>query len=192
MLQRPTAYRPRNEHVALHRNPQSDGYQRGEDVKGRQLRSARVFHVLFVPRAASIAPPTSNAASVWAKLPSDNNEGRMESLATQAIGNKYFGDFYYRDLLRTAEPHVYGITNGVRQVLVYQTRGQSSNGGLPNWRRFDLDRMSRLEILAQTFPGRRPTVKLNSTCSATGRTSAVAAESSVSVFRSNTTTVKQR
>lgn len=80
----------------------------------------------------------------------------MEDLIPEAIAKRQLIEFYYHNLPRIAEPHVYGITNGVRQVLGYQTGGQSSNGGLPDWRRFDLNQMSRLAILTQTFPGRRP------------------------------------
>ncbi|ABE35690.1 hypothetical protein Bxe_B0256 [Paraburkholderia xenovorans LB400] len=79
----------------------------------------------------------------------------MEKLILEAIANKQLIEFYYRNLQRIAEPHVYGVTNGAWQILGYQTGGQSSNGGLPDWRRFDLNQISRLTILAQTFPGRR-------------------------------------
>ena len=79
----------------------------------------------------------------------------MEKLILEAIAKKQLIEFYYRNLPRIVEPHVYGVTNGAQQILGYQTRGQSSNGGLPDWRRFDLNQMSRLTILAQTFPGRR-------------------------------------
>lgn len=79
----------------------------------------------------------------------------MEKLILEAIADKRLIEFYYQNLLRIVEPHVYGVTNGAQQVLGYQTGGRSSNGGLPDWRRFDLNQMSRLTILAQTFPGRR-------------------------------------
>jgi hypothetical protein len=79
----------------------------------------------------------------------------MESLILEAIASKRLIEFYYRNLPRTAEPHVYGITNGIRQILGYQIGGHSNNGGLPDWRRFDLNQISRLAILTQSFPGRR-------------------------------------
>jgi len=79
----------------------------------------------------------------------------MEKLILEAIANKKMIEFHYKNLRRIAEPHVYGVTNGVKQVLVYQTGGHSSNGGLSDWRRFDLARMSQFAMLAQTFPGRR-------------------------------------
>lgn len=82
--------------------------------------------------------------------------GHMENLVLEAIENKRLIEFYYNNLPRIIEAHVYGITNGMKQVLGYQTEGQSSKGGLPDWRRFDLAEMSDLVILAQTFPGRRP------------------------------------
>ena len=80
----------------------------------------------------------------------------MENLILEAIANKRLIEFTYRNLPRIAEPHVYGVINGVWQILGYQTGGQSSRGGLPEWRRFDLNQMTRLTILALTFPGRRP------------------------------------
>ena len=80
----------------------------------------------------------------------------MEHIIIEAIRDKKFIEFYYHGLPRIAEPHVYGITNGVRQLLGYQTGGHSSKGGLPDWRRFDLNQISRLSILLQPFPGRRP------------------------------------
>jgi hypothetical protein len=84
------------------------------------------------------------------------NGDQVEHLILQAIANGRLIEFYYRNLPRIVEPHIYGVTNGARQILGYQTGGQSSNGGLPDWRRFDLVQMSRLTILAETFPGRRP------------------------------------
>lgn len=80
----------------------------------------------------------------------------MEKIILEAIANKKLIEFLYKNLPRIAELHVYGVTNGIRQVLGYQTGGQSSNGELPDWRRFDLNQISRLAILPQSFPGRRP------------------------------------
>lgn len=54
------------------------------------------------------------------------------------------------------EPHVYGIEGGVHQLLGYQIRGSSKSGGaLPEWRRFNLSAMQNVEILEESFPGRR-------------------------------------
>jgi len=105
---------------------------------------------------ASIAPKRSVMPDRRASPSHNKREGRMEKMILEAIANKKLIEFVYHNLPRVAEPHVYGVTNGVSQLLGYQTGGQSSNGGLPDWRRFDLSQISRLAILSQSFPGRRP------------------------------------
>ncbi|NPT37504.1 hypothetical protein [Paraburkholderia xenovorans] len=80
----------------------------------------------------------------------------MEKITFEAIENKTLIEFVYHGLRRVAEPHVYGVLNGVKQLLVYQTGGQTSKGGILDWRRFDLGHISQLVVLAQSFPGRRP------------------------------------
>lgn len=64
--------------------------------------------------------------------------------------------FVYGGHERIAEPHVAGIKDDKEGVLTYQTDGTSSSGSLPMWRRFDLDKMSRLKVLDDAFPGPRP------------------------------------
>lgn len=63
--------------------------------------------------------------------------------------------FNYNGYSRTVEPHVYGISDGVYQFLGYQISGYSSKGGLPDWWRFDLSSIRDLQILNESFPGRR-------------------------------------
>ncbi|HCG7142190.1 TPA: hypothetical protein NJ357_004613, partial [Vibrio parahaemolyticus] len=48
-----------------------------------------------------------------------------------------------------------GVCNGSKQILGYQVAGQSSSGGLPEWRRFDLARMSNFRVTTEIFLGRR-------------------------------------
>ncbi|MCV5751998.1 hypothetical protein OFN51_24555, partial [Escherichia coli] len=64
-----------------------------------------------------------------------------ESEIRRAIQNKLVIEFTYSNRLRVVEPHVLGVCNGNVQVLAYQIGGQSSSGGLPEWRRFDLFRI---------------------------------------------------
>lgn len=80
----------------------------------------------------------------------------MDEQIIKAIRGKRLIEFIYHGLQRIAEPHVFGYLNGIKQLLVYQIRGQSRSGGLPNWRRVDIHEMSQLGILDETFPGRRP------------------------------------
>ena len=80
----------------------------------------------------------------------------MDELITSAIEDKHLIEFRYHDLLRIAEPHVYGVLDGKRQLLTYQVGGQSSSGDLPNWRRVNLDEVSGLRVLDERFAGPRP------------------------------------
>ena len=79
----------------------------------------------------------------------------MEELLKQAIAQKNLIEFNCHGLQRIAEPHVLGVKGGVKQSLVYQVGGQSSSGGLPNWRRVDLHEISNHQVLDETFPGKR-------------------------------------
>ncbi|MBV7297422.1 hypothetical protein [Enterovibrio paralichthyis] len=79
-----------------------------------------------------------------------------ESEIRRAIQNKLVIEFSYSNKLRAIEPHVLGVCNGKVQVLGYQFGGDSSSGGLPEWRRFDLLRVNNLRVTTQSFAGRRP------------------------------------
>lgn len=80
----------------------------------------------------------------------------MEQLIQQAIAEKKLIEFLYSGHPRLLEPHVLGVNSGVTEVLGYQVGGSSSSGGIPEWRRFDLLKMSGLKLTATLFPGRRP------------------------------------
>ena len=79
----------------------------------------------------------------------------MDTLIRQAIAEKKLMEFRYQGYARIAEPQIYGRKGGVRQLLVYQLRGESRSGRLPGWRRVDLPGISGLRILDETFAGRR-------------------------------------
>lgn len=79
----------------------------------------------------------------------------MDALLRQAIQDKRVIEFTYNGLPRIAEPHIYGMKNGIMQILAYQIGGRSSNGGLPEWRRFELPAMRNLQLTAVSFPGAR-------------------------------------
>ena len=79
-----------------------------------------------------------------------------QQLIEKAIRSKSVVSFTYSGHPRIAEPHVLGIKDGAVQLLGYQIGGSSSSGGsLPEWRRFDLAKISGLSIEGQNFPGRR-------------------------------------
>jgi hypothetical protein len=74
----------------------------------------------------------------------------------KAIEQKRLLRFRHKDRERIVEPHDYGIHKGVIKLFGYQVAGSSSEE-LPNWRWAEQDLISDLEMLNQTFPGRRPT-----------------------------------
>ncbi|MBD2442334.1 MULTISPECIES: hypothetical protein [Aphanizomenonaceae] len=72
-------------------------------------------------------------------------------LIKQAMNQKRLIEFYYQELHRIAEPHIIGLKNELLQVLVYQIRGESNSMKLPDWRRMNLDDMSCVQIIDETF-----------------------------------------
>ena len=74
----------------------------------------------------------------------------------KAITGKNIITFTYANLLRTCEPHVYGMANGRQQILCWQLSGESQRGGIPEWRRFDLGDIRNFKITNKNFPGARP------------------------------------
>jgi len=80
----------------------------------------------------------------------------MQETIRQAIQQKKLIQFSYGLQTRIVEPHVLGVSNGDLQILGYQIGGHSSSGSLPDWRRFDIARISRLTISNDSFTGSRP------------------------------------
>jgi hypothetical protein len=72
-----------------------------------------------------------------------------------AIDTKRLIEFEYHDLRRIAEPHDYGMLNGVEQLLVYQTAGESRSHQLPDWRLIRVIEIKQLRILDKPFSGGR-------------------------------------
>lgn len=79
-----------------------------------------------------------------------------EEIIIEAIQAKKLLEFVYVGRQRIAEPHIYGVKDGLYQVLTYQIRGTSQTGGLPNWRRFSFNQIQSLKILEESFSGARP------------------------------------
>ena len=79
------------------------------------------------------------------------------STLRNAIANKNIIEFIYKGYPRIAEPHIYGMKNGKRQLLVYQIGGAMPLGGgsILDWRRMDIDEISGLKVTGQKFAGPR-------------------------------------
>ncbi len=80
---------------------------------------------------------------------------QVDSLLRSAISKKRLIRFWYEGKERVAEPHDYGIQRAKVRLLTYQVGGQSNSGTLPAWRWFEVSKISRFEVLDQTFSGGR-------------------------------------
>ena len=79
----------------------------------------------------------------------------VKNIIIAAIKEKKVISFTYSGFPRVVEPHIYGINDGIPQLLGYQIRGSSSSGVIPDWRRFNISAIQNLQILNELFPGRR-------------------------------------
>jgi len=72
-----------------------------------------------------------------------------------AIHERRLLRFTYLDKVRIVEPQDYGVQKGVANLFTYQIAGESGSSPLPDWRKFAVMRISKLELLDKTFPGSR-------------------------------------
>jgi predicted DNA-binding transcriptional regulator YafY len=86
--------------------------------------------------------------------PSNIDPAVHERILT-AIHERRLLRFTYLDKVRIVEPHDYGIQKGTVNLFAYQIAGESSSSRLPDWRKFAVPRISRLELLEEFFPGSR-------------------------------------
>ena len=77
------------------------------------------------------------------------------NIIRNAIANTNIIEFTYKGHRRIAEPHVYGIKNEKRQLLVYQVGGGTSSGRIPDWRRVAIDEISGFKATDQKFASAR-------------------------------------
>jgi hypothetical protein len=83
------------------------------------------------------------------------NPPTADEIICKAIAEKKLIAFDLNGQRRIAEPHDYGIRNGVLQLLAYQIAGGTRSGRLPAWRWVHLDKASHFEILDRSFAGGR-------------------------------------
>ena len=81
-------------------------------------------------------------------------EKGLDDLLRDASTEKHLLRFMYNGQARIAEPHDYGIQNGILRLFCYQVGGQSSSR-LPGWRLVDGSEMRDCEMLKQRFAGNR-------------------------------------
>ncbi|HZH04143.1 MAG TPA: hypothetical protein VEY30_10180, partial [Myxococcaceae bacterium] len=81
----------------------------------------------------------------------------MDPALVRAVREHRVVVFVYDGLLRTVEPHVYGITTaGYEALSGYQTAGFSHSSAHPGWRMFRGDAMNDLAVTPYRFAHTRP------------------------------------
>lgn len=71
---------------------------------------------------------------------------QFEQKINEAINNHQRLIFHYQRHRRCAEPHHYGLLNGVKQVHAYQVSNGSASGHIPQWRNFRLSEITHLAV----------------------------------------------
>lgn len=79
----------------------------------------------------------------------------IQQQVEQSIRSKSVLEFAYSGHRRIVEPHVLGVSDGAMQFLGYQIGRSSGSGGIPEWRRFELSKVSGLSISEDNFPACR-------------------------------------
>lgn len=81
----------------------------------------------------------------------------MNQALIDAIQDRQVICFYYENLLREVEPHIYGRNAKGEDILWgFQTAGQSKSGRVPCWRQFEVAHIQHLYLAGRVFPGPRP------------------------------------
>jgi hypothetical protein len=82
--------------------------------------------------------------------------GPLDKLLHKAINTRHLIRFVYKNQERIAEPHDYGLQNGIVRLFCYQIGGRGS-GRLPGWRMINVSEMQDCKILDKKFAGNRET-----------------------------------
>jgi hypothetical protein len=119
----------------------------------QRARRANVQEALDILDSAGDEPTRPGDELVEDVKPIAVNEG-IDHIIRNAIRTKHLMRFRYKGRQRIAEPHDYGIQNGIVRLFCYQVGGQSRNR-IPGWRLIDVAAMQDCEILEKTFAGNR-------------------------------------
>lgn len=84
-----------------------------------------------------------------------NVDPAVHQFILTAIHERRLLRFTYLDKIRIVEPHDYGMQKETVNLFTYQIAGESSSSHLPDWRKFAVRSMSKLELLDESFPGSR-------------------------------------
>jgi hypothetical protein len=82
----------------------------------------------------------------------------VNSTVAEAVANHRVLSFWYEDLPRSVEPHLYGIhaETGNEILSAYQTGGTSHSSDRPGWRYFLVSEIRALSMTNTVFGQTRP------------------------------------
>jgi TfoX/Sxy family transcriptional regulator of competence genes len=107
----------------------------------------------FFGKAIKKLPPLKTRSSSIADVNQD---------LLRAISEKHLIEFVYKTgRSRIAEPHDYGISNGVESLLAYQISGESSSRSPHGWKQLAVADIHQLRVLDRRFRGTRADASQN-------------------------------
>lgn len=81
----------------------------------------------------------------------------MITTICNAIKQRELIEFNYDGFYRKVEPHTLGVSKKGNDLLAaYQVEGGSKEGNVPGWKQFNLEKIERLNVLAESFTTPRP------------------------------------
>jgi hypothetical protein len=87
---------------------------------------------------------------------STNSHEALDQQLRFAIANKRLIQFTYEGAQRVAEPHDYGLRDGVVKTLVYQRRkGNRQDDRARGWRSLEISKIHDCVVLEDAFAGSR-------------------------------------
>jgi hypothetical protein len=135
----------------------------------RQLKAEHAIAPTGIGRGArwrrlssSAVPPESRMATA-AERGTGLSSTSVDAQLRFAIANKRLIRFRYNGNVRIAEPHDYGVLDGVTRLLVFQLRGPIRSGqrGATGWRLLDFSKLEECTALDETFSGSRGSAHRN-------------------------------
>src|SRR5579884_285452 len=109
---------------------------RTEDFFRERARRANVEKALQLLDNAGTEPPR-----IGDEMPERQaTPSSLDTLIRKAIRNRRLIQFQYKNHERIAEPHDYGVQNGIVRLFCYQVGGRST-GRLPGWRMINVSKM---------------------------------------------------
>lgn len=89
-------------------------------------------------------------------FPERNMPDTLDGMFRKATKEKRLIEIEYDEYKRVVETHIYGKKNCKEGILAYQKRGKSSSGIL-GWKRMYFQKMTKVRVLRERFPGKRQT-----------------------------------